>query len=426
MRKRKVLTGLCLLIGLTACAQGSEIQSGEPQAIVHKQPKVKELSAQERKEVLIKIDTGMVEAQNDFGLRLHQALSNSPEYKNGNLIISPYSITQALALAYNGTVGDTAAEMSDVLGWKGMSVDDINEGNRQLRSLLENGGGVVLNVANSVWHQQGLEMKKPYLQTVKDSYRAEVKEANLMHADAMDAINQWVNDKTSGMIPSIYDKPPGGVAVLINAIYFNGGWMDEFDPANTAEEEFTLSDGTTQKIPMMKREARYSYKEGASWQAIRIPYGDGRMHMLVILPKETSSMDELQQQLWKDTSAWKDDFSHETIQLGLPKFKVEQTFELPDALQSLGMIQAFDRDAADFSAMADDGEKFWIEKVKHKTVVDVSEKGTEAAAITAVMVETGAVQLTEPIVMNVDRPFFFAIEDRDTGTWLFMGSVLRP
>ncbi|MGG4108426.1 serpin family protein [Paenibacillus lautus] len=426
MRKRKVLTGLCLLIGLTACAQGSEIQSGEPQGIVHKQPKVKELSAQERKEVLGKVNTGMVKAQNDFGLRLHQALSNSPEYKSGNLIISPYSITQALALAYNGTAGDTAAEMSDVLGWKGMSVDDINEGNRQLRSLLENGGGVVLNVANSVWHQQGLEMKKPYLQTVKDSYRAEVKEANLMHADAMDAINQWVNDKTSGMIPTIYDEPPGGVAVLINAIYFNGGWMDEFDPANTVEEEFTLSDGTTQKIPMMKREARYSYKEGASWQAIRIPYGDGRMHMLVILPKETSSMDELQQQLWKDTSAWKDDFSHETIQLGLPKFKVEQTFELPDALQSLGMIQAFDRDAADFSAMADDGEKFWIEKVKHKTVVDVSEKGTEAAAITAVGVETGAVQPTEPIVMNVDRPFFFAIEDRDTGTWLFMGSVLRP
>ncbi|MGV2806344.1 serpin family protein, partial [Clostridium perfringens] len=91
-----------------------------------------------------------------------------------------------------------------------------------------------------------------------------------------------------------------------------------------------------------------------------------------------------------------------------------------------GMIQAFDRDAADFSAMADDGEKFWIEKVKHKTVVDVSEKGTEAAAITAVMVETGAVQLTELIVMNVDRPFFFAIEDRDTATWVFMGSVLRP
>lgn len=426
MRKRKVLTGLCLLIGLTACAQGSEIQSGEPQANVHKQTKVKELSAQERKEALGKVDAGMVKAQNDFGLRLHHALSNNPEYTGGNLIISPYSITQALALAYNGTAGGTASEMADVLGWKGMIDADINDGNRQLRSLLEHGGGVVLNVANSVWHQPGLEMKKTYLQAIKDNYRAEVKEADLLHADAMETINQWVNDKTNGMIPSIYDKPPGGVAVLINAIYFNGGWMDEFDPAKTVDDEFTLSEGTTQKVPMMKREGRYGYKEGASWQAIRIPYGDGRMHMLVILPKETSSMDELQQQLWKDASVWKDDFSYETIQLGLPKFKVEQTFELPNALQSLGMIQAFDRDAADFSAMADDGEEFWIDKIKHKTVVDVSEKGTEAAAITAVGVETGAVQLAEPIVMNINRPFFFAIEDRDTGTWLFMGSVLKP
>lgn len=426
MRKKKILTGLCLLVGLTACAQGGGIQPGETQGIAHKQTKVKELSAQERKEVLSKINTGMVEAQNDFGLRLHQALSNNPEYRSDNLIISPYSVTQALALAYNGTAGGTAAEMSGVLGWKDMNVADINDGNRQLRSLLENGGGVVLNVANSVWHQPGLEMKKTYLQAVKDSYRAEVKEADLLHADAVDAINRWVNDKTSGMIPSIYDKPPGGVAVLINAIYFNGGWMDEFDPASTVDEEFTLSDGTTQKIPMMKREGRYGYKEGESWQAIRIPYGDGRMHMLVILPKESSSMDELQQQLWKDASVWKGDFPHETIQLGLPKFKVEQTFELPDALQSLGMIQAFDRDAADFSAMAADGEKFWIDKIKHKTVVDVSEKGTEAAAITAVGIETTAAEPTEPIAMNINRPFFFAIEDRDTGTWLFMGSVLKP
>ena len=126
-------------MGLTACAQDSDIQSGEPQAIVDMRPKVKELSAEERKEVLTKIDTGMVEAQNDFGLRLHQALSNNPEYRSDNLIISPYSVTQALALAYNGTAGGTAAEMSDVLGWKGMNVADINDGNRQSQLLLENG-----------------------------------------------------------------------------------------------------------------------------------------------------------------------------------------------------------------------------------------------------------------------------------------------
>ncbi|MBT2765142.1 serpin family protein [Paenibacillus sp. ISL-20] len=425
MRKIKILTGLCLLIGLTACAPGSEIQSGEPQGIEHKQPKVKELSAQERKEVLTKIDTGMVEAQNDFGLRLHQALSNNPEYPNGNLIISPYSITQALALAYNGTAGGTAAEMSDVLGWKGMSVADINGGNRQLRSLLENGGGVVLNVANSVWHRPGLKLKEAYVEAVKDSYGAEVRETDLKQEEAMNEINQWVNDKTSGMIPSIYNEPPGGVAVLINAIYFNGGWTDEFDPANTVDEEFTLSDGTTQKVPMMKREGRYSYKEGKSWQAIRIPYGDGRMHMLVILPKESSSMDKLHRQLWKDASVWKGDYSYETVQLALPKFKAEQSFELPDALKSLGMVKAFDTAEADFSEMAEQGDGFWIDHVTHRTIVDVSEKGTEAAAVTAVGI-TESAEPTEPIVMNVDRPFFFAIEDRDTGAWLFMGSVLKP
>lgn len=425
MRKRMVLSGLCLLMGLTACGQGSDIQPGEPQAIVDKLPKVKELSAEERKEVLTKIDTGMVEAQNDFGLRLHQALSNNPEYSNGNLIISPYSITQALALAYNGTAGGTAAEMSDVLGWKGMSVADINDGNRQLRSLLENGGGVVLNVANSVWHRPGLKLKEAYVEAVKDSYGAEVRETDLKQEEAMNEINQWVNDKTSGMIPSIYNEPPGGVAVLINAIYFNGGWTDEFDPANTVDEEFTLSDGTTQKVPMMKREGRYSYKEGESLQAIRIPYGDGRMHMLVILPKESSSMDKLHRQLWKDASVWKGDYSYETVQLGLPKFKAEQSFELPDALKSLGMVKAFDTAEADFSEMAEQGDGFWIDHVTHRTIVDVSEKGTEAAAVTAVGI-TESAEPTEPIVMNVDRPFFFAIEDRDTGTWLFMGSVLKP
>lgn len=426
MRKRQVLIGLCLLLGLTACAQDSGLQQGEPQGSAPQQPKAKELSVNERKEVLGKVDTGMVNAQNAFGLRLHQALSDNPEYTSDNLIISPYSITQALALAYNGTAGDTAAEMSDMLGWKGMKTADINEGNRQLRSLLENGGGVELNVANSVWHRPGLKLKEAYLKAVKDGYGAEVVETDLKSGDALKAINKWVYDKTGGMIPAIYEDPPGGVAVLINAIYFNGGWMDEFDPAHTVDEAFTLADGSTRKVPMMKREGQYSYKEGESWQAVRIPYGDGRMHMLVILPKVSSSMDELHQLLWKDTSVWKDDYSFETVRLDLPKFKLEQSFELPDALRGLGMVKAFDAGEADFSNMAEEGDGFWIDHVQHKIIVDVSEKGTKAAAVTAVGITESAEPPAQPVVMKINRPFFFAIEDRDTGTWLFMGSVLRP
>ncbi|KOP66807.1 proteinase inhibitor I4 serpin [Bacillus sp. FJAT-18019] len=426
MRVRMVLTGLCLLLGLTACAQGSEIQPGESPGIVHKQSKAKELSAQERKEVLGKVDIVMVKAQNDFGLRLHQEISKIPGQESDNLIISPYSITQALALAYNGAAGETAAEIAEVLGWKGMNAADINEGNRSLRSLLENGGGVVLNVANSVWHRPGLKLKKAYTETVKGGYSAEVRETDLKQEEGMKAINQWVKEQTSGMIPTIYDRPPGGAAVLINAIYFNGGWMEEFDPARTVDEPFTLPDGTHKSVPMMKQEGRYGYKEGESWQAIRIPYGDDRMHMLVILPKESSSIHELHQQLWRDASIWKEGYSFETVQLGLPKFKAEQGFELSDNLKSLGMVKAFDYGRADFSSMAEEGDEFYIDHVKHRTIVDVSEKGTEAAAVTAVGVEAGAAPPSEPIVMNINRPFFFAIEDRDTGTWLFMGSVLKP
>lgn len=426
MQKRQVLAGLCLLLGLTACAQDSGLPPGELQGNVTQQPQAKVLSAKERKEVLTRIDAKMVQAQNAFGLRLHQALSIQSAKGNDNLIISPYSITQAMALAYNGAAGDTAAEMTDVLGWKGMNSADINEGNRQLRSLLENGGGVELNVANSVWHRPGLELKESYSTAVKDGYGAEVTEADLKGQEALEAINKWVYDKTSGMIPAIYDDPPGGVAVLINAIYFNGGWTDEFNPASTVNEKFTLSDGTQKSIPMMKKEAQYSYKEGKAWQAIRIPYGDGRMHMLVILPKESSSMDELHQQLWKDISLWRADYSYETVRLGLPKFKVEQSFELPDVLQSLGIVKAFDTDEADFSELAVGGGAFWIDKVSHKVVVDVSEKGTKAAAVTAVGITESGAAPSEPIVMNINRPFFFAIEDRDTGTWLFMGSVLQP
>jgi len=426
MRVRRVLTGLCLLLGLTACAQGSGIQPGESQSNVHRQSKVKELSEPERKEVLGKVDIGMVKAQNDFGLRLHQELSKIAGQESANLIISPYSITQALALAYNGAGGETAVEIANVLGWKGMNAADINEGNRSLRSLLENGGGVVLNVANSVWYSPGLKLKEAYNKTVKAEYSAEVRETDLEQEEGMKAINQWVNKQTGGMIPTIYDEPPGGAAVLINAIYFNGGWRNEFDPARTVDEPFTLPDGTNKSVPMMKQEGRYGYKEEESWQAIRIPYGDGRMHMLVILPKESSSIDELHQQLWRDASVWKEGYSFESVQLGLPKFKAEQGFELSDNLKGLGMVQAFDYGRADFSSMAEEGDELFIDHVKHRTIVDVSEKGTEAAAVTAVAVESGAAPPSEPIVMNINRPFFFAIEDRDTGTWLFMGSVLNP
>lgn len=423
MRKWTVIACACLLIWLTACGQGDKIQTvgGKKE---EQQKKIKVLSEAERKNVLAKVDQDMTQAGRDFALRLHQSLAT--ELEQENLILSPYSITQALALAYNGAAGDTAAEMSAMLGWKDQPLADVNEGNHQLSTLLERGNGVVLNVANSVWYQQGVAMKKDYLNTLQDSYGAVVKGTHLGEDKAMNQINDWVNKKTEGMIPSIFSEPPGGVAVLINAIYFNGGWKDEFDPANTVDESFTLANGNSKQIPMMKREGKYEYKEGEDWQAIRIPYAEGQMHMLVILPKASSSLATLHQELWEDASAWEEGFSYETVKLSLPRFKAEQSFELPKTLQGLGMVKAFDPLEADFTAMAEGGDGFYIDEVKHKAVVDVSETGTKAAAVTSVGVVASAEPPSEPIEMDVNRPFFFAIEDRDTGSWVFIGSVFDP
>lgn len=403
--------GLCLLLLLTAC--------GKPDA------QGEELDPKEREEALAKLDKNIVKAQNAFGLRLHRELSQNAD-PAGNLVLSPYSIATALALAYNGSGGETAAEMEKALGWNGMGLDKVNEANRLLKEVLERGSGVKLNVANAVWVQKGLKLQDSYQSGLKEHYGAEARSADLSSDASVKEINGWVSDKTNGMIKKILNEPSGASSILANAIYFNGKWMDEFNPDLTQEKDFFLSDGSVQKVPMMTMEKGFGYKESGAWQAVRLPYRDGRMHMLIILPRETSSLDELHKQIWKDLSVWSDDFSFATVKLGLPKFKAEsEDLQVVKALQALGIRKAFEESEADFSRILE-GQNLYIDQVRHKAVVEVDEKGTEAAAATVVGMPTSAQPPSETVEMTVNRPFFLAIEDRDTGAWLFVGSVNRP
>lgn len=418
MNRKWILWGLCILLVLPACGINESTDKQHSQ----KEGRQLTLDPEERAAVLDKLDKKIVEAQNAFGLRLHQKISK--QGTGDNVIISPYSLSAALALAYNGSAGDTAKEIERVLGWSDMGLAQVNDANGQLKSLLEHGGGVTLNIANSVWIQNQFVIKESYLNVVKDRYDAEIKMTDLSHDDSVKEINSWVDQKTNGKITELYKDPPFTKAVLINAVYFNGGWMDEFDPQRTKEENFTLADGTVKRVPMMKQERGFSYKESDKWQAVRLPYGDGRMHMLVVVPSKESSLNELHKELWKDPSIWQDEYSFETVKLELPRFKAELSAELTDVLKAAGIRKAFDPETADFSAMAE--SPLYIGRVQHKVVVDVKEKGTEAAAVTSIDMPTGAAPLQNPIKMIADRPFFFAIEDRDTETWLFMGSVTNP
>jgi serpin B len=384
------------------------------------------MTLEQRRQAAEQIDSRYVQAENGFGLKLHQMLTE--QAKDGeNPVLSPYSVATALAIAYTGSAGETAAEMAGTLGWTGMDVEDVVKANRQLRELLEtNGGDVVFRTANSIWYRKGIPMKKPFLDGGKADFDAEIRAVDFSSRSAVDAINRWVDKRTNGKIDRMIEDPPGNdqIAVLLNAVYFNGAWEDPFPKGATREEPFTLTDGTTKTVPMMRQTGHYAYAENESWQAVRLPYGDGRLKMLVIVPKSPATLDDLHRQLWSDPSAWQTDFQSRNVDLKMPRFKTETDVRLVEALRRLGMEAAFDRDRGDFSNMADI-KPLYISDVRHRTFVEVHEEGTEAAAATSIGI-AGASAPANPVRMTVDQPFFFAIEDAQTKAWLFVGSILNP
>jgi serpin B len=225
------------------------------------------------------------------------------------------------------------------------------------------------------------------------------------------------------------DQPPGpdALAVLVNALYFKGGWKDAFPGENTRQAAFHLSADEAVQVPMMSRKGYYSYAAQEDWQAIRIPYGAEQMDMLVILPGKHSSLEDLEARLAEGGFPAGEDFENQQGTVGLPRFTASYGRDLKDAVQALGVKQAFDPAKGDFSKLADIPDPIYISKIIHKTYVDVNEKGTEASASTLVEMRMGAApSVGAPFQMIVDRPFLFVIEDRQTGVWLFLGAIENP
>ncbi|WP_248929350.1 serpin family protein [Paenibacillus hamazuiensis] len=410
MSAKRALAGLVIAALLTSCSKEASI------------------SFEKRAEAAASMDPKIVKAQNDFGLHLHRQLMQ--EETDKNVFISPASVSMALAMTFNGSAGETKQAMAKTLGWEGLQSEEINSGYKTLKSLLEQSGrGIQLDIANSLWLRKGKPLHKQFQETNRTYYGAEVTELDFNNSKAHETINNWVKKKTKDKIPSILSKPlsPDDYLVLVNAIYFKGNWKDEFSPSLTKEADFKLNQGSVKKVQMMTRTGTYEYLQEKGFQAIRLPYGEGQMDMLVILPDESSSLASLHEQLWSDASRWQQPFKPSMGEIRLPKFKLEYGKTLDEALQSLGMQIAYDSTKADFSAMAPVPPRLFIGEVMHKTFLEVNEQGTEAAAATSVSVKaTSAEPPKERFTMNVDRPFFIAIEDRQTGAWLFTGSIYNP
>jgi len=370
----------------------------------------------------------VVGGNNQFAFDLYAELARQEE---GNLFFSPYSISTALAMTYAGARGNTAAQMADTLHFTlppdrlhpafGTIITDLNDSRRE---------GYKLNVANRLWGQQGYNFVPEFLSTTRDHYGAELAQLDFIgHTEqARQTINYWVEDQTNQKITDLI--PPGALSaytrlVLTNAIYFKGDWKYQFDPALTEEAPFRVAADRQIDVQMMHQKAGLKHANVAGFQMLELPYTGEDLSMLALLPHEPDGLAALEASLTAeglDQSI--DQLVKKDVSVFLPKFEMTCSFGLAPTLATMGMPEAFDPFAADFSGITG-GRDLFISAVIHKAFVEVNEKGTEAAAATAVVMGTTSVPPPPP-VFRADHPFLLLIRDNRTESILFMGRVTEP
>ncbi|UBF28635.1 serpin family protein [Kovacikia minuta CCNUW1] len=410
-----------LLLGLIGCFQpiGREHAIASPQPSPHQERRVMNPSQE--------VSPSLLAANTQFGFNLFSTILKQGQGKN--VFVSPTSVAIALSMVYNGASGTTQTAIAKALALQGVSLDDLNRANLDLKAALQNPDPKVkLAIANSLWAREGIPFQPDFLERNQQFYGAEITNLNFSDPTAVSTINNWVKQNTQGKIDQIVDTlDPNDVLFLINAIYFKGDWTRPFDPKKTAEKPFHRLNGTAKNHPIMSQSGEYRYYETDQFQAVSLPYGQNRrMNMLIFLPKKSVSLAQFYQTLTPETwQQWVRQLRNRQGSVQIPRFKLEYDIELKQALSALGMANAFDAQQADFSGISRIPTK--IDQVKHKTFVEVNEAGTEAAAVTSIGIRaTSAMPSSEPFNLVVDRPFFCAIRDNQTGTLLFMGSIVDP
>lgn len=378
------------------------------------------------RELLTSLSTAereLVKSDNGFGFRLFSGLAEAKS--EGNIIVSPLSVSIALTMAYNGARGATETAMATQLGYGGMDRAEVNAFYAKLVPALSNADGTVkLSIANSVWSNVGLEVEPAFLDLNRATFEAETRTLDFAAPATVPVINKWVGDKTGGLIPEVLKAPlsPDAVMLLINALYFKGAWTEPFDPKRSYEGVFHPAEGVEKPCRMMTADQRVLYHSDEKVNALELPYGDSLFSMVFLQPKDASGMPGLISDLadgaWE---GWKDKFAPVKGVIHVPKFKLEYGETINDVLISMGMGPAFER-TADFTGIRKSGGIF-ISKVIHKTFVNVDEKGTEAAAVT--VVEMGTTSMPMDLI-KLDRPFVFAIRERSSGAVLFLGRITDP
>ncbi len=364
----------------------------------------------------------IVKASNKFGFKLFKKLNSG----NDNVFISPTSIYTALTMALNGATGKTYEEMASILNVDAMNLKQVNTLNLSLLNKLDElNPGVKLKIANSMWIDKKIKVNDQFIDNGKEYFNSEIKNVRL-DGSAVAKINSWVSDKTDGMIKKLLQSLPCAAAVvLLNAIFFHGKWKIPFKEKFTKKSPFNLPNGRRIRHPIMFQSEKTPYYETGDFQAIRLDYGEKRKAGIVILlPKEGKSINNVYEKILENglTSI---KFRKKKGRIYLPKFKVSYGAKsLKDALKSLGMKTGFTTNASFRNLSKSTG--LMIDDVLHKAVIDLNEKGTKAAAATAIVFKRTSFSGKRPFVFNANRPFLYFIRDNETGLVLFMGVLNSP
>ena len=369
---------------------------------------------------LTTIQKQRVDQDNDFAFDLmNQTLANTSEK---NVFISPLSVSIALGMVRNGAIGTTKTEMETALKLKGLTDQQINDYYKVMQTTLPSlDPKTKLSIANSIWYRNTFDVKADFLKINTDYFNSKAAALDFNSPKAVETINKWCSDNTNGLIPKVIDQiDPDQMMFLINAIYFKGTWAQKFDKKDTQEAIFTNELSQKLKVNMMYRKDTFGYAEDELAQYLDLPYGNKAFSMTVILPKGTNKAGDVFKTITSEKlNQTLGQMNVQKVIVSFPRFKVKNNFKLNTMLQSMGMQKAF-QVSADFDNISM-LKPLFVGFVQHDTYVEVTEEGTEAAAITTVGVFTESMPNYPSFIAN--KPFAFIIREKSTGVILFMGKM---
>ena len=302
-----------------------------------------------------------------------------------NFMVSPFSLSMALAMTWNGSANDTKLAIQNTLGFEGWTNDEINGYFKKLKDAFEKtDSSTKLSIANSIWTNQNVKILPNFIALNQTYYNATVESVDFGNSATVGRINKWAGNNTNGLIENVIEETnPLDLMYLLNALYFKGIWVSEFNVKHTSKMDFTTENGNKAKVDMMQQKSNFNFAHNNIMQLVELPYGNKAFSMMVLLPKEDKTLMDVATALQQEDywSNLKRKLSNKEVQLFIPKFKTEYSKKLNDVLIDMGMGIAFNSDKADFSRMSD--KDAFISIVTQDTYIATDEVGTEAAAVTS-------------------------------------------